>query len=111
MRRAMLRRQTALCAVLLLLLVSLSPSRARGEDAALFTERVAPSLKQRCVQCHNPRKSRGGLDLTTREKLVRGGDSGPALVPSDSGKSLLINLVTGPDAKMPKQGAKLTSEE
>ncbi len=93
----------------LLLLVSAIPIRA--DDGTLFTQQVAPVLRQRCVPCHNPRKSRGGLDLTAAAKLHKGGDRGPAIVPRDGGQSRLILLVAGPDAKMPKQGAKLTAQE
>jgi hypothetical protein len=43
--------------------------------------------------------------------MLKGGESGPAVVPGDSAKSLLIAMVGGPHARMPKQGAKLTPEE
>src|SRR5439155_23769802 len=49
------------------------------------------------------------LDLTGREKLLKGGDSGAAIVSGDAGKSLLLEMVTGADARMPKQGTKLTA--
>ena len=83
---------------------------AAGEPS-LFPDKVAPLLRQRCASCHNPAKKRGGLDLTTRARLLEGGDTGPAVEPGASGDSLLIRLVAGPDAKMPKQGAKLTADE
>jgi len=97
------------CLALLLALGPAVPTRA--DEGTVFTEQVAPVLKQRCVQCHNPRKSRGGLDLTSAAKLLQGSDTGPVIVPGNAGKSQLIALVTGPNAKMPKQGAKLTAEE
>ena len=76
---------------------------AREPD--LFTDRVAPLLRQRCVSCHNPKTKRGGLDLTTRETMLAGGDTGPALKPGAAADSLLIQMVAGAEAKMPKKGA------
>jgi mono/diheme cytochrome c family protein len=80
-------------------------------EPALFSERVAPLLQQRCVSCHNPTKKRGGLDLTARERLLAGGDTGPAVTPGAAADSLLLRMVTGAEAKMPKKGAKLTADE
>ena len=48
-------------------------------EPALFPDHVAPLLEQRCTGCHNPTKKRGGLDLTTREGLLHGGDDGPVV--------------------------------
>ncbi len=80
-------------------------------DDGLFAKDVAPLLQKRCVGCHNPDKRQGGLNLTTREKMLRGGDNGPAIKPSDAARSLLLEVVSGPDARMPKQGDKLTEKE
>jgi mono/diheme cytochrome c family protein len=80
-------------------------------EPARFSERVAPILRQHCVSCHNPTKKRGGLDLTTRARLLVGGDTGPAVKPGVSADSLLLKMVAGADAKMPKKGAKLTADD
>jgi Protein of unknown function (DUF1553)/Protein of unknown function (DUF1549)/Planctomycete cytochrome C/F5/8 type C domain len=80
-------------------------------EPALFPDHVAPLLRQRCVSCHNPVKKRGGLDLTTREHLLQGGDTGPTAMPGAAGDSLLIQMTAGAEAKMPKQGPKLTPAE
>jgi hypothetical protein len=84
---------------------------ARGADATFFARRIAPLLEERCVRCHNPRKSRGDLDLTGRGPILKGGDNGPAVVPGDAGKGLLIRLTSGPKPRMPKQGPPLTQEQ
>src|SRR5438132_8908574 len=104
-----MKRPQAL-AVLLISLI-LSPGGARAGDDALFTGKVAPVLQGRCIRCHNAQKARGGLDLTTREQMLKGGDDGPAIVAGDSGKSLLVTMISGAEPKMPKQGAHLTGEE
>src|SRR5207244_3150436 len=83
----------------------------RADEPPPFDKAIVPLLQQRCVACHNATKKRGGLDLTTRDQLLKGGDSGPVVVPGDASKSLLLEVVSGPDARMPKQGPKLTAQE
>src|SRR5262245_46011677 len=58
------------------------------------TGEVRELLQRACLECHGGKKTRGGLDLGTREALLRGGDSGPAVVPGDVKKSLLHRLVS-----------------
>src|SRR5689334_634824 len=57
------------------------------------TAEVRQLLEARCVSCHGGKKTRGGLDLTARQALLRGGDSGPAVIPGEAGKSRLYKLV------------------
>ena len=53
----------------------------------------------------------GGLRVDSREALLTGGDSGPAIVPGDTEKSLLIEAVRQRgDLKMPK-GGRLSDQE
>jgi mono/diheme cytochrome c family protein len=84
---------------------------ARADEPTLFTGRAAPVLRQHCVQCHNPVKLRGGLDLTTAAGLVKGGAGGAVVVPGNAVASRLVQMVSGPEPRMPKQGARLTPEE
>jgi hypothetical protein len=98
------------CALLAAWLVP--PARPGSDKAPVFarTGEAMQLLEARCVRCHDHTKSRGGLNLTTRERLLRGGDNGPAVVPGDPQKSLLYQLVTRTDASaMPQSGAKLTA--
>ena len=80
---------------------------AAGEG--LFRDKVAPVLRQSCLPCHNPAKSRGSLDLSTRATALEGGEKGPAIVPGDAQKSLLLQMVRGPQPKMPQKGEALTA--
>ena len=50
---------------------------------------VLPIFQMHCVNCHGKSKQEGGLDLRTQASRLKGGDSGPALVPGKPGKSLL----------------------
>ena len=82
-------------------------------DLRFFEARIRPILVDRCYSCHSTKKARGGLALDTREGLLRGGDTGPAIVPGDADKSLLIVSVrhSDPELKMPQKGPKLSDEE
>jgi hypothetical protein len=91
----------------ILLLLASGPILA----ADLFTQRVAPLLQQRCVPCHNPEKTRGSLDVTSRESLLKGGENGPAVLPGDAAKSLLVKMISGAKPRMPRQAAPLSPEE
>lgn len=76
-----------------------------------FQKQIAPLLTEKCLACHNPTQKKGGLDLTTRESLVAGGESGLTVTPGDPNLSLIIDYVSGDKPKMPKTGDKLTPEE
>ena len=60
-----------------------------------FAGDVQPILTARCVECHGPKKQENGLRLDHGAAIVRGGDSGPAVVAGKSGESLLIQAVLG----------------
>jgi len=68
-------------------------------EAAFFAEHVLPILTQNCISCHNPAKiaRSGQLDQTTLDGLLKGGWSGPAIVPGKPEESLLIKRVRGDD--------------
>jgi mono/diheme cytochrome c family protein len=78
-----------------------------------FSRDVKPILQVACVRCHARGKDRGGFSIETRESLLKGGDTGPAIVPGQSTDSFLIGLVAGfdPDMVMPKKGSRLTGEQ
>jgi hypothetical protein len=89
--------------------VTLHP-RAAADDRDFFETKVRPVLANNCLDCHTDMRS-GGLRLDSREAMLKGGKSGPAVVPGDPEKSLLIQAVRQTGAlKMPK-GGKLTAAE
>src|ERR1041385_2730322 len=61
-------------------------------DSEFFETKIRPVLVESCYKCHSAEAERikGGLLLDTREGLLKGGDSGPAIVPGDPEKSRLI---------------------
>ncbi len=58
-----------------------------------FEKRVRPVLTERCIECHGPEKQEAGLRMDALDNLVKGGDSGPAIVPGDSSRSLLVQAI------------------
>lgn len=60
-----------------------------------FEKEVAPILEQRCVQCHGDTQQLSDLRLDSKESMLLGGKHGPAVVPGDSGKSLLYQHISG----------------
>jgi hypothetical protein len=83
-----------------------------------FEKNVRPILTERCYKCHSAAESssKGGLLLDSRVAMLAGGDQGPAVVPNNLKKSLLILSVhqTDPELSMPprsKGGPKLTDEQ
>jgi len=88
-----------------------------GSDSAdgveFFETRIRPLLIERCYECHSPeRKVKGGLRLDTREGWAAGGDTGPAIVPGEPEKSLLITAVRylDPEFQMPPKHRLTPSE-
>lgn len=78
-----------------------------------FRKEVQPILEISCLNCHGRGRSKGSLRMDTRETLLAGGSSGPAVKVGDSSKSLLIELVAGldPDNIMPAKGKRLTQKQ
>src|SRR5262249_46050315 len=86
-------------------------SSTDAKSAEFFETRVRPVLAASCYDCHTDQRN-GGLRVDSREALLKGGRSGPAIVPGNPDKSLLIQAVrqTNDKLKMPK-GGKLTPAE
>src|SRR4051794_2044530 len=93
-------RQLAVLFAVGLALAGVERRSAAGEVSAkdgsgdrFFVEKVRPLLNSRCVSCHGPEKSDGGLRLDSRAAALKGGDSGPAFVPGKPDESLLLMAV------------------
>ncbi len=90
-----------------------APSRAAGPDAwgiEFFEKKVRPVLVQHCFACHSAeakknRKLRGGLFLDSRDGLLQGGDTGPAVVPGKPNEGALLGALRyDGDVRMPPKG-------
>ncbi|MFL5339416.1 MAG: DUF1553 domain-containing protein [Gemmataceae bacterium] len=71
-----------------------------------FSRDVRPILEGRCLKCHSGAKPKGQFSLETRERALKGGENGPAVIGGDSAKSRLIHHVAGliEDLPMPPKG-------
>lgn len=84
------------------------------DSADVYADAIGPILNSRCSGCHNKNKRKGQLILTSYESMMKGGKSGPAIVPSDLADSELYKRITLPhdDKKfMPAEGKKPLTEE
>ncbi len=86
-----------------------------ADQSAFFENKVRPLFASQCLKCHSAAegKVKGGLALDTREGVLKGGDSGPAVFPGNPDKSPLIRAVryTDPNLQMPPKGEKLTDAQ
>ncbi len=80
-----------------------------------FEGKIRPILTENCYKCHSAEqgKSKGDLTLDTRDGWSKGGKTGPAIVPGNPDKSLLIQAVryTDADLQMPPKGEKLSAQQ
>jgi hypothetical protein len=95
---------------------SIAGSAVAADDAkiAFFEKTIRPILINRCYECHSVEagKSKGGLELDSRDGMLKGGDSGPAVIAGDPDKSRIIESVRyhNQDLQMPPKGAMPATE-
>ena len=65
-------------------------------------QHIIPLMFLHCTACHGQRLQEGGLDLRTKASMLKGGQSGPAIIPGDPENSLIIQKIH--DKEMPPQG-------
>jgi hypothetical protein len=91
------------------------PPVAEVAEADIYLDVVAPALRSRCSSCHNEDKRRGGLSLASYREIMKGGESGPVIVPHEAARSDLVRRIRLDPAHvdfMPKDGkTPLTSEQ
>ena len=76
-----------------------------------YDEHVRPIFADRCLNCHNPDKAKGGLDLTTYTAAMQGGSSGEIVSSGNPGSSrLFLSASHAEEPKMPPKGEKLSQE-
>src|SRR5437660_8304409 len=103
------------CAVAL---ANITPEQAKSLPAPAsrkvdFVKEIKPIFEASCIKCHGRGRTKGDLSIESRDTLLKGGESGPAIVPGKSEESRVIELVAGldPDSVMPQKGKRLTPEQ
>ena len=95
--------------------VFLSPWSIQGAspDESIFESQVRPLFEKHCTECHGGKKQKGDLRLDLKASAFKGGENGPALIPGNSAKSLVLQRVLSEetDEKMPPKGERLSKEE
>ncbi|HET6424583.1 MAG TPA: PSD1 and planctomycete cytochrome C domain-containing protein, partial [Planctomycetaceae bacterium] len=83
-----------------------------AEELEFFEKRVRPLLVEKCLSCHGEKKQEGNLRLDSHAALLKGNESGPALVVGKPEASRLIKVLaySNDDIQMPPAG-KLKAEE
>lgn len=77
----------------------------------LFRSQIRPALVEHCLACHGGEKTRAGLDLSSRERLLEGGDSGEVIDLQDPEDSYLLRLIAHDDEPtMPPAKERLSDE-
>lgn len=110
-----MRKQTIMAAAVAALALAgpwwsmVQAASVKAVDAEFFEQKIRPVLVAECYECHSGEKNKGGLRLDYRGGWEKGGENGPAIIPGNASKSLLIQTIqhTNPDLKMPRNGAKL----
>ena len=83
-----------------------------AQDPTLFETRVRPVLAANCFACHGE-SAMAGLRVDSRAGLLKGGETGPAIVPGDPEKSALLKAVQHAEGfpRMPRGRAKLAAAD
>jgi len=108
------RYQSVFVLVVLTSLISVTAGRAADTQTAdpqakaarlkHFETKIRPLLAARCFKCHSEKKQKGGLRLDAGSLVLKGGESGAAIVPGKPDESLLIESIRYESFEMPPDG-------
>src|SRR5262245_9537423 len=87
----------------LILLTMASPAAAADPGVQFFEQKIRPMLVEHCYRCHSAeaKKPKGNLLVDSRAALMKGGDTGPAIVPGKPVESLLMKALRHDEIEMP----------
>jgi mono/diheme cytochrome c family protein len=96
------------CWASFLLLVVAAPIPAADDAAELFKKSVRPLFERKCFECHSAKADelKGNLKLETLDEILKGGATGPAVIPGDIENSFLLRAIRyqEDDYQMPPAG-------
>ena len=110
---SILRMRGFACCVAVLATIGASSISADGGEPdsttqaareQFFEQNVRPLLAENCYSCHGDKKQKGGLRLDSLEAILKGGESGPAVVPGKPDESLLVEAINYEGLEMPPNG-------
>ncbi|MEO8616965.1 MAG: c-type cytochrome domain-containing protein [Luteolibacter sp.] len=94
------------CPFVILIILS---SAVLALEKTNYDEHIFPIFQQSCLNCHNPDKTKGGLDLSTFSGVLKGSSGGKVVEPGDPGTALITCVLQTGEHKMPPEGEKLAS--
>src|SRR3982751_4466269 len=87
-------------------------SSTRAEEKVTYQDHVLPIFRNTCLNCHNPDKKKGNLDLSTYSGAVTGGGSGKAFEPGDPDGSMIYKVISWSiEPNMPPKGDKIPEKD
>ncbi len=92
----------------LVILISIA-SPGLAQEKVTFDDHVFSIFQQSCLNCHNPDKTKGGLDLSSFAGTLKGSSGGKIVEAGDVNSSLIAVLQQTSEPKMPPEGDKLSS--
>src|SRR5579863_10070002 len=81
-----------------------TPAEFSHKEIEFFESKVRPILAGTCQKCHGTQNQKGGLRLDSREALLKGGESGAAIVPGKPDSSPMIDAINYRGLEMPPTG-------
>lgn len=82
-----------------------------GAEKITYDDHVFPIFEQSCLNCHNPDKTKGGLDLSTFSGAMKGGSGGKIAEPGDVSSKILTCVTRTAEPFMPPEGDALTGDK
>ncbi len=82
-----------------------------AQEKISYDDHILPLFEQACLNCHNPDKTKGGLDLSTFAGAMKGGSSGKIVEPGDVASTLIHAVKQTAEPKMPPEGEKLSAAQ
>lgn len=90
---------------------ALFQSMTSAQAPISYQKNIEPIWTEKCVACHNHTTRQGGLNLETHAGLMNGGKRGAAIVPGQSGESLLVKMLEGVVKPQMPLGDQLSPDE
>ena len=104
-------RKNPLLLGLILIVLTLGGTAALAQSDDTLPQQARAILEENCASCHGPAQM-SGLDLRTREAMLKGGSRGPALIPGEADASpLYLAAAHQQEPPMPPQGAPLSAAD
>lgn len=99
--------------ILFLPAVAMAKELTKTEKEAFFEQHIRPVLVEKCYSCHGKKTQWAELRLDSRKAMLKGGDTGPAIVPGDAAQSLVILAIRHSDetSEMPPEEDKLEDKQ